>query len=122
MLARLLILVLCYVVDDDDDDDVVVDDDVVDLMAGMAGFNTGPLMLGGGGAKPNRGAKSRGGYSQYAAYYPQNWPDHRMGGGFYGHPTGYGLPIPMMGRHMGMDPNNMDYLADQFQGMRSESE
>ena len=37
-----------------------------------------------------------------------------MGGGFYG---GYGVPIPMMGRHMGMDPANMEFMAEQFQGV-----
>lgn len=88
-------------------------------MAGMGGYNAGPLMLGGGGIKPNRGTKNRG-YSQYATaftYPPGGWGDHRMGGGFYGHPGGYGVPIPMMGRHMGMDPASIDFMAEQFQGV-----
>lgn len=80
----------------------------------MGGYSTGPVMLGGGGAKPNSCSKNRG-YSQYAfAYPPGGWGDHCMGGGFYG---GYGVPIPMMGRHMAMDPNSMDFMAEQFQGV-----
>jgi len=88
----------------------------IELMAGVGAFNTGPLMMGGGN-KPNRSTKNRGGYSQYS-YYPQgSWGDHRMGGAYYGPPTGYGVPIHLMGRHMGMDPSNLDFL-DQFQGER----
>ncbi len=88
------------------------------MMTGMGGFNAPLMLAAGNAAKPNRGSKTRGGYSQYTTYYPQgSWPDHRMGPGYYP-PTGYGLPIPMMGRHMGMDPGaNMDFLADQFQGI-----
>ena len=86
---------------------------IAELMANMGGYSTGPVILGGAGAKPNSFTKNRG-YSQFAfAYPPSGWGDHCMAGGFYG---GYGVPIPMMGRHMAMDPASMDFMAEQFQG------
>lgn len=84
----------------------------------MGGYTAPPVMLSGGaGAKPERGAKNRG-YSQYGGtsftYGPGNWGEH-MGGGYYG-PAAFGIQMPMMRGHMGMDPASMDYMTDQFQG------
>ena len=86
-----------------------------DLM-NMGGYNAPPVMLSGGGAggKPERGGSKRG-YSQYAfPYGPGGWGDHHVAGGFY--PAGFGMHMPMMRGHMGMDPAAMDYMAEQFQG------
>ena len=87
----------------------------------MGGYNGAPIMIAGGGGKPNRGGKNRG-YSQYnaattAAYYGPGggWGDHRMGGGFYG-PAGYGIHVPMMRGHLPIDPSSMEYMTEQFQG------
>lgn len=89
----------------------------VDLMS-MGGYSAPPVMLAGSGAggKPERSAKTRG-YSQYPTTfaYPGGWGDHHMAGGFYG-PAGYGVHMPMMRGHMGMDPAVMDYMTEQFQG------
>lgn len=38
-----------------------------------------------------------------------------MGPGFFG-PAAFGIHMPMMRGHMGMDPAGMDYMAEQFQG------
>lgn len=81
----------------------------------MGGYSAPPVMMSGGGAgsKHERGSKNRGGYSQYG--FPYGWEHHMATGGFYG-PTGFGVHMPMMRGHMGMDPAAMDYMAEQFQG------
>lgn len=85
----------------------------------MGGYTAPPVMLSGGtGGKPDRGSKNRA-YSQYGAgsygYGPGGWGEHPMGPGFFG-PAAFGIHMPMMRGHMGMDPAGMDYMADQFQG------
>lgn len=85
----------------------------------MGGYTAAPVMLSGGSGKMERGVKNRG-YSQYGGhaygYGPATggWGEHHMGTSYYG--PGYGMHVPMMRGHMGMDPAAMDYMADQFQG------
>lgn len=91
----------------------------IDMM-NMGGYNAPPVMLSGGaGGKPDRGSKNRA-YSQYGAgsypYGPGGWGEHPMGPGFFG-PAAFGIHMPMMRGHMGMDPAGMDYMAEQFQGL-----
>ena len=88
---------------------------VSDLM-NMGGYSAAPVIIPGNGGKLGRNGKNRGGYSQYGAafYGPGSWGDHHMGGGFYG--PGYGVHMPIIRGHMGMDPTAMEYMADQFQG------
>ena len=87
-------------------------------MVNMASYSAPPVMLSGGaGGKPDRGASKSRGYSQYGAgsYGYGGWGDHPMGGGFFG-PAPFGMHMPIMRGHMGMDPASMDYMAEHFQG------
>ena len=92
-------------------------------LADMMGYGTaaGPMLYDG----KHRGGKT-GGYSQYPAYSfaHSGWGDHRMNGGVYYAPAGYGgIPMPLLRGHMdsaaaAMVPTSgMDYITDHFQGL-----
>lgn len=85
----------------------------------MMGYGTaGPMLY----DSKHRGTKA--GYSQYPAYSftHSGWGDHRMNGGVYYAPAGYGgIPMPLLRGHMdsaAMVPTSgMDYITDHFQGL-----